>query len=291
MKMPPSANQRRYPEPPPTPSDMPQSDQNQDTTPGGKDGPTRNKETAMQELVMSAVGTALRPVTSRLDDLQQKVDPVIAYVNNNTVAKHTEMLQTHLNPMNRSLGTLQDQVERVERRFDPLNEHLDSVQHGILRGVDQKCNTLEQAVQTAHKDIRTVSDTQVVTKALTADVLVNSYQVYNSACGSGLTRPFKVIPFIREGGETESPSASGLPLLHDVPTINNIEDEELDLYLREYDIVYDGLSRAAKLRKLRVHIGCTPEDEKPMTHSSTLVVMLLLGVAFFVLFPDHFLSI
>ncbi|KAL4071829.1 hypothetical protein J3A83DRAFT_2919132 [Scleroderma citrinum] len=245
----------------------------------------------MQEAVMSGVETALRPVTTRLSDLRQQLDPIVAQINDNTVQKHAAMLESHLNPMNKSIETLQERMERVEQCFDPLNKHLDSVQARILHGVDQKFNVLDDAIRASHKDIQTVSGAQVTTKALTVDVFINSYQVYNSGCKSRLNRPFKIIPFIRDGGATVSPSDSGLPPLHDIPAINSVEDEELDLYLKGYNIDFDGLNRAAKLRKLRVYIGCTPEDKKQVSHTPTFLVMLLLGAACFVLFPGHFLSI
>ncbi|KAL4076683.1 hypothetical protein V8B97DRAFT_1484702 [Scleroderma yunnanense] len=247
---------------------------NQDPSTGGKEG-TRNKEAAMQEAVMSGVETALRPVTTRLSDLRQQLDPIVAQINDNTVQKHAAMLESHLNPMNKSIETLQERMERAR----------------ILHGVDQKFNVLDDAIRASHKDIQTVSGAQVTTKALTVDVFINSYQVYNSGCKSRLNRPFKIIPFIRDGGATVSPSDSGLPPLHDIPAINSVEDEELDLYLKGYNIDFDGLNRAAKLRKLRVYIGCTPEDKKQVSHTPTFLVMLLLGAACFVLFPGHFLSI
>ncbi|KAL4071830.1 hypothetical protein V8B97DRAFT_1482701 [Scleroderma yunnanense] len=263
--------------------------QNQDNTPGR--GGTRNRDAEMQEVVTSAVGIAIRPLTTRLGELRQQLDPIIAHLNDNTVHEYATILQSHLNPMNRSIETLQERVERVEQRFDPLNERLNAVQDQVLHGVDQRFNNLDDALQATHNDIQTVSGAQVATRTLTTDVLINSYQTYNSGCMSGLTRPFKVIPFVRQGGATEIPSASGLPPLHDVPAINNLTDEELDQYLEGYGIEYDGWNRDEKLRKLRVYIGCTPEDTKQVSHTSSLFVMLVLGVAYFVLFPNHLLSI
>lgn len=256
---------------------MSQTNPNQDNT--------RSREAAMQELVTSAVGTALRPVASRLDGLRQQLDPITAHITNNTVTP--AILQSHLNPMNQSLQALQGQVEQIERRFDPLNDRLDTVQNQIIHGMDQRFNVLEQAIQATDGEVHTISNAQVAANELAAETLVSSYQIYNSGCGSGLTRPFRVIPFIRAGGVTELPDALGLPLLRNVPAINSLSDHDLDRYLDEYNIGHVGLSRGAQLRELRVYIGCTPEDHAPRSHMPSFVFMLLLGLSFLYWFPDY----
>lgn len=146
---------------------MSQTNPNQDNT--------RSREAAMQELVTSAVGTALRPVASRLDGLRQQLDPITAHITNNTVTP--AILQSHLNPMNQSLQALQGQVEQIERRFDPLNDRLDTVQNQIIHGMDQRFNVLEQAIQATDGEVHTISNAQVAANELAAETLVSSYQV------------------------------------------------------------------------------------------------------------------
>jgi len=153
---------------------MSQTHQNQDNSTGSTQG-TRNRDAGMQELVTSAVATALRPVASRLDGLRQQLDPITAHITNNTVTP--TILQTHLNPMNQSLQSLQGQVDRIEQQFNPLNDRLDAVQNQILQGMDQRFNVLEQAVQVTNGEIQTVNRAQIKANTSAADALVSSYQV------------------------------------------------------------------------------------------------------------------
>ena len=181
---------------------MSQTNQTQDHTPGATQG-TRSREAAMQELVTSAVGTALRPVTSRLDELRQQLDPITAHINNNTVTPSA--LQTHLNPMSQSLQSLQGQVDRIERRFDPLSDRLDAVQNVVVHDVGQRFDSMNQNaqatrndvqaihgdvraihsgvqailndVQATRNDVQTVSAAQIVANGSTANAVVSSYQV------------------------------------------------------------------------------------------------------------------
>ncbi|KAI6097785.1 hypothetical protein F5141DRAFT_449286 [Pisolithus sp. B1] len=102
------------------------------TIPHG-DTQTPNKEAAMQEFITSAVMTAVKPVTSGLDNLQKSLGSIVTHVENNTVASHADKLQSHIEPLREAIGTLQSEILReVDQRSEPLNSNLESLQNQTI---------------------------------------------------------------------------------------------------------------------------------------------------------------
>ncbi|KAH8834272.1 hypothetical protein DL96DRAFT_1810582 [Flagelloscypha sp. PMI_526] len=77
-------------------------------------------------------------------------------------------------------------------------------------------------------------------------MLLMSDKRFNANCGSGLLRNYRIIPFIRDGWE-ECPSDYNLPLLETIYIIEDLNDSDLNTYLRRYRITgLDDESRDTK---------------------------------------------
>lgn len=248
----------------------------------------------MRELIMSAVETAVKPVTSGLGNLQQRLDTLATVVQENAVDKHAKMLQSHTEPLHTRLGTLRsDILDGVDQRSMSLNSNLESLRNQTIT-VDQHLAELGQSVQAARDvvtetsgQVQDVANAQHVTNGHITDVLVSSRQIYNAERGLGLDHPFKIIPFVNKDGGVQWPTACGLPPLLDMRMINNLKDHELDQYLDGYRIQHVGLDREVKLSKLREYIGCMPVDNSS-PHGMAFVFMLAMGCLLYLYFPHLF---
>ncbi|KAI6039108.1 hypothetical protein EDC04DRAFT_1804114 [Pisolithus marmoratus] len=255
---------------------------------------TPNREAMMQEAIMSAVGTAVKPVTAGLDNVQKRLGTIVTHVENNTVTAHDEMLQKRVEPLHTALGTLQsDILSGVDQRSTALNSNLESLRDQTVVA-NQRLDTLGQSVQAARdvvddtrEQVNGVANAQHVTNGHVTDVLVSSYQIYNADRGSGFHYSFKIIPFINKDGTVQWPTACNLPPLLNIRVIDNLKTDELDQYLDGYGINHAGLDRELKLSKLREHIGCAPPD-RSSSHGMTFFFMLVMGCLFYVYFPQLF---
>ena len=103
-----------------------------------------------------------------------------------------------------------------------------------------------------------------------------SIKALNIACGTGMERPYTVMPFFTDEGVREYPQdvsdkdvcvycrreliigQHDLPLLTNITEINQLDDEDLNRYLDLYQIPRPGnTSRETKFRELRAFIGST----------------------------------
>ncbi|KAI6108111.1 hypothetical protein F5141DRAFT_1120797 [Pisolithus sp. B1] len=228
--------------------------------------PNRNREADM-EAITSAVAAALRPVTTRLDVLQQRLDSVGTHIQNNTVTAHGQMLQTHLGTLR--TGILAD----IGQHLTPLNTNVVALQNGTME-TNQNVAELRQLLQAARNDI---GDAQHAINQHVAQVFIRGCQSYNSGCGFGFTRPFRVVPLVGADGSLQLPSVS-LPRLLNTRVISDLTDDELDQYLQIYEIQVDsdGQNRRERLSQLRGHIGYVPPDS--FTSYGVAIFSLLMGV-------------
>lgn len=144
-------------------------------TTGGSETP--NRDAALEELVKSAVVKAVEPVTTGLGELQHRLDPIEAYLAENTIAKHETMLQDRLKPIDDRLSNTQtDILGRIDQRTNPLNNNLNALQNQVL-DVDKHVDRLSQSIQSTHDDVRAVGSVQT---RLAAETLVRTSQVSSS---------------------------------------------------------------------------------------------------------------
>ena len=66
--------------------------------------------------------------------------------------------------------------------------------------------------------------------------------------------------------------------------INSLDDDQLQQYLKNYNIEHESLDRPGRLHELKAHIGCIGDGT--VSALPTVMVMLLLAAALFVLWPD-----
>ncbi|KAI6038264.1 hypothetical protein EDC04DRAFT_3090917 [Pisolithus marmoratus] len=255
---------------------------------------TPNKEAMLQDAIMSAVETAVKPVTAGLDSVQKRLDTIDTHVENNTVAAHDGMLQTHVERLHTTLDTLQsDILSGVEQRSTALNNNLEllrdqtTVANQHLDALGQSVRGVRDVVDDTREQVNGVANAQLITNSHVTDVLVSSYQNYNADRGSGFHHSFKIIPFINKDGTVQWPASYNLPPLLNIRVIDNLKADELDQYLNGYGINHAGLDRELKLSKLREHIGCTPPD-RSSSHGMTFFFMLAMGCLFYVYFPQLF---
>lgn len=211
-------------------------------------GGNPNRDAEME--FTSVVGTALRPVTSRLGDIHQRLDSIAANIQNNTVAAHEGMLQSHLRPLRDGLGTLQTEiVAEISQRLTPLNNNIDTLRNQIIT-TNQCLDELGRSLQAARDDVVNAQHA----------ALVKFYQSHNVSCGLGFIHAFRIIPFVGTDGTSQLPSAFGLPLLLNTCVISNLTDHQLNQYMERYGIQVEA-SRSTQLSKLREFIGCMPPDD------------------------------
>ncbi|KAG6335720.1 hypothetical protein ID866_3378 [Astraeus odoratus] len=263
-----SRNQQQTP--PPTPDGMPPTTDQRDGNPGANPT-TRNKEAAMQELVTSAVATALKPVASRVDELHQQLAPIIGRINNDPVSQYASTMQAQLEVMNNRLDNLQNQViQAIDQRFGLVNNRLDAVQAGILGQVGQQLNGLRHDLQgtigATQTDIQAVHQEQATVHDVVNQSLVTSLQAYNSRSPNGAP---------------VQPVTHGLPPLHNVFAVDELTDHDLDEYLNGYNIDPIELSREEKLRRLKDYIGYAPPSDNSSTFIKTAAVILLMAMVLF----------
>lgn len=194
----------------------------------------------------SVVGTALRPVTSRLGEIQQRLDSIAANIQNNTVAAHEGMLQSHLRPLRDGQTEI---VAEISQRLTPLNNNIDTLRSQIIT-TNQCLDELGRSLQAARDDVVNAQHA----------ALVKFCQSYNVSCGLGFIHTFKIIPFVGADGTSQLPSAFGLPLLLNTCVINNLTDHQLNQYMERYGIQVE-TNRSTQLSKLREFIGCMPPDD------------------------------
>ncbi|KAI5987845.1 hypothetical protein EDD15DRAFT_2199283 [Pisolithus albus] len=265
----------------------------QDSTGGNE---TRNKEGAMQELITSVVETAVKPVSSGLENLQKSLNTVVAHAESNTVAAHADMLQGHVDPLHAALGTLQSEIlSSINQHATSLNSNIDSLRNQTIT-TSQHVDELGRSVHAARnvmdetsEQVRDVANAQRITNSRLTDAVISSCQIYNADRGSGLVQQFKIIPFVSGDGTVQCPTSCGLPPLLDIRAINNLGDNRLDQYLDGYGINHVGLDRELKLSKLGEYIGYKPADSST-SHKMTFYVMLAMGCrlsgGFVILTPD-----
>lgn len=144
-------------------------------TTGGNETP--NRDAALEELVKSAVVNAVEPVTTKLGELQHRLDPIADHITENTIAKHATMLQDCLKPIDDRLSNTQtDILRRIDQRANPLNDNLNALQNQVL-DVDKHVDRLRQSVQSTHDDVKAVGSVQT---RLAAETLVRTSQVSSS---------------------------------------------------------------------------------------------------------------
>ncbi|KAI6162780.1 hypothetical protein EDD17DRAFT_1507659 [Pisolithus thermaeus] len=228
---------------------------------------TRNKEAAMQEFITSAVETAVKPVTSGLDNLQKSLGTIVTHVENNTAAAHADKLQSHIGPLREAIGTLQSEILReVDQRSESLNSNLESLRNQTtvanqhLDELGRSIHAARSVVDETSEQVREVANAQHITNSHITDVLISSRQIYNADRGLGFPQQFKIIPFVSQDGTVQWPTAWGLPPLLDTRAVNNLKDSQLDQYLDGYGIKHVGLDRELKLTKLGEYIGYIPAD-------------------------------
>lgn len=248
----------------------------------------------MQEFITSAVMTAVKPVTSGLDNLQKSLGSIVTHVENNTVASHADKLQSHIEPLREAIGTLQSEILReVDQRSEPLNSNLESLQNQTIMA-NQHLDELGQSIHAARnvvdetsEQVREVANAQHITNSHITDVLISSHQIYNADRGLGFAQQFKIIPFVSQDGTVQWPTAWGLPPLLDIRAVNNLKDSQLDQYLDGYGIKHVGLDRELKLSKLGEYIGYIPADSST-SHGTTFFFMLAMGCLLYFYFPQLF---
>lgn len=257
-------------------------------------GNTRNREAVFQEIVTTAVATALEPVTSSLGNLQEQLGPVTAHLQENTVDMHGRMVEDHLKPLQATLTKIQPEIlKEMDHRLAQLDSSLGTLQNQVgaenqhLKEFGQSVQATYEVATVTCKQVGYITDDQNITNKHVTDLVVNSRQMYNSGCGSGFTRPFKAIPFIRTDGSIQPPSDLGLPPLLNRGVIDNLTDHQLDQYLDGYGIEHNGLSRERSLFKLREYIGCTPA-ERSDSHATALFFMLAMACLLYLYFPQLF---
>lgn len=246
----------------------------------------------MQELITSVVETAVKPVTSGLDNLRKSLDTVVAHAENNTAAAHADALRGHIEPLHVALGTLQSEIlSNVDQHSTSLKNNFESLRNQTIM-TDQRVDELGRSIHAARnvmdetsEQVRDVANAQRITNSRLTDVLISSRQTYNADHGSGLVQQFKTIPFVSGDGTVQCPTACGLPPLPDVRAINNLGDNQLDQYLDGYGINHVGLERELKLSKLGEYIGYKPADSST-SHKMTFIVMLAMGCLLLLYFPQ-----
>ncbi|KAI6026943.1 hypothetical protein PISMIDRAFT_686963 [Pisolithus microcarpus 441] len=256
---------------------------------------TRKREfAAIQEIVTTAVATALEPVASSLGDLQEQLGPVTAHLQENTVDMHGRMVEDHLKPLQETLTKIQPEIlGEMGQRSAQLDSSLESLQNQVdvenqhLKEFRQSAQATCDVAAVTCERVGHITDDQNVTNKHVTDLVVNSRQIYNSGCGSGFTRPFKAIPFIRRDGSIQPPSDLGLPPLLNTSVIDNLTDHQLNQYLEGYGIEHNGLNRERSLFKLREYIGCTPA-ERSDSHATALFFMLAMACLLYLYFPQLF---
>lgn len=247
-----------------------------------------------QEIVRTVVATALEPVTSSLGNLQEQLGPVTVHLQENTVDMHGQIVEDRLKPLHETLTKIQPEIlNGMGQRLAQLDSSLETLQNQVgvgnqhLKEFGQSVRATCDVAAVTCKQVGYITDDQNITNKHATDLVVNSRQIYNSGCGSGFTRPFKAIPFIRRDGSIQPPSDLGLPPLLNRGVIDNLTDHQLDQYLERYGIEHNGLNRERSLFKLREHIGCTPA-ERSDSHATALFFMLAMACLLYLYFPQLF---